>query len=296
MIFNKTQMSKIFSIIGAGVFLLSVVNIANADVFAEWDKRPIRVMLNLGKERIVTFNKDVAVALPSSLNGRMKVQSVGGSLYMTPSQLFDETRLQVKEVATGKIILLDVVATDQGEDYEYEPMVITTRADREQQEAELKARVKAETLQAIQEKKEKVEKPVAMPFADTPKTATQLPTPASLIRYAAQSLYAPARTIEPLPGVTRVAVKLPRLIPRLIPNLPLEIKPLESWGLGDYVVTAFRLKNTTDDDWQLAPQYLQGDYYAVAFQHPYVGRKGTLEDTTVVYVVTQGKFTTEMMY
>ncbi len=258
---------------------------AVADVFAHWDKHPITVRLNVGQERIVSVGKDVQVGIPAAINRLVRVQNNDGNIYIKASEPFPSTRVPLRDIKTGKLILLNVVATDQGKDYEYEPLVITygddetetNRANADLPQTPAKADISAKIPALV----------------ETPKTA--LPIPAALTRYAAQSLYAPMRTIEKLNGVHRVAMKLPTTLPALIPNLQLRITPLESWGMGEYVVTAVKLQNLANHQVQLDPRYLQGRFYAATFQHNWLGQHGTLEDTTVLYLVTQGKLTMAMI-
>ncbi len=61
-----------------------------------------------------------------------------------------------------------------------------------------------------------------------------------------------------------------------------------AYKLGTYTVTAVKLINTSNQRIALDPRTLQGDFYAATFQHGFLDRAGTPEDTTVVYLVTQG--------
>jgi hypothetical protein len=63
--------------------------------------------------------------------------------------------------------------------------------------------------------------------------------------------------------------------------------PLGAWQLGDFTVTAIKLKNQSFNAIQLDPRALQGKFYAATFQHVCLGGTGTPEDTTVVYLITK---------
>lgn len=258
-----------------GCLALSV----QADVFMQWDKKPLAIRLNLNQERIVTVEgQDSQVGIPASLNSILRVQSVGQAIYFKASQPFETTRVQLRNIENGKVILLDVSASDQGKDYEYEPVnIITQKVENNLQGTKLTEK-SSDTKQSL----------------SLPKSA--LPAPAALTRYAAQSLYAPLRAIEPLSGVYRVAMKLPQNIAQILPNLPIRATPLESFGLGDFVVTAVKIKNLSQEAITLDPRFLQGKYYAATFQHNRLGQFGSAEDTTVVYLVTLGKLTESMLY
>ena len=69
----------------------------------------------------------------------------------------------------------------------------------------------------------------------------RIPLPVALTCYAAQSLYAPSRTIEPLPGVHSVSLPLPDKLTSLLSSESVEIKPLAAWGLQGYSVVALAI-------------------------------------------------------
>lgn len=110
-----------------------------------------------------------------------------------------------------------------------------------------------------------------------------------LTRFAAQNLYAPLRTVEPLPGVMRVNLPRDLDLDTLMPTLPVRAVALASWRLEDQWVTAVRLTNTGADWVALDPRVLQGDFLTATFQHEALGPRGTPEDTTVLYLVTGGR-------
>lgn len=115
------------------------------------------------------------------------------------------------------------------------------------------------------------------------------PIPVLLTRYAAQSLYAPARTVEAVPGIHPVNPHLPRRVSTLYPSEPLTVTPLAGWGVANRSVVALRLTNTGSRKVVLDPRSLQGQFVSATFQHRWVGPAGTPEDTTTVYVVTAGR-------
>jgi len=115
----------------------------------------------------------------------------------------------------------------------------------------------------------------------------QTPIAVVLTRFAAQSLYAPLRTIEPVSGIRRVSLRRDINLETLLPTLPVHATPLAAWRLEDQWVTAVRLTNISDDEVTLDPRVLQGDFLTATFQHHVLGARGTPEDTTVVYLVTR---------
>ncbi len=254
-----------------GVSLLSLLSqSALAEVLMTWDRIPLPVDLHVGQQRIVIVDRNVQVGIDPALSGVLKVQSMGGAVYLEANAPFDTSRMQLRDMETGEIILLDLKST-QG-------------------------KAKLDTVRVVNQTVYNNDKSVSQTaisdenLGSEPEiTQSALPAPVALVRYAAQSLYAPLRTVEPLNGVHRVAVKLPKSIPNLMPNYSISATPLDSWGLEGYVVTAIRLKNQHNYRIELDPRYLQGYFHSAAFQHDWLGPKGTSEDTTVVYLVTEGK-------
>ncbi len=92
-----------------------------------------------------------------------------------------------------------------------------------------------------------------------------------LTRFAAQNLYAPLRTVEPLPGVMRANLPRDLDLDTLMPTLPVRAVALALWRLEDQWVTAVRLTNTGADWISLDPRVLQGDFLTATFQHEALG-------------------------
>lgn len=247
---------------------LSVMSSAYADILMQWDRIPLPVELHVKQERTIFVDKNVEIGIPSQINHKIQVQSIGGVVYLTAKEPFEKNRLQLRDLETGQIILLDILATEKEDKLDNIRLVFD------------------KSVSSNNTDKTLVESAVSS--ASEKNSHNSLPAPAALVRYAAQSLYAPQRTIEPLEGVSRVAMKLPKHLSTLLPNLNVEATPLESWGLNGYVVTAVKIKNKSKESVKLDPRYLQGKFYAASFQHDWLDSTGHLADTTVVYLVTEG--------
>ncbi|WP_031217516.1 TIGR03749 family integrating conjugative element protein, partial [Halomonas sp. PBN3] len=131
-------------------------------------------------------------------------------------------------------------------------------------------------------------RPSAQASGGESQRATATPVPVLLTRHAAQSLYAPQRTIEPLRGVSRVPMRLPESLGTLLPSLPVTATPLGAWRLDGWTVTAVKLENNDRRRaFELDPRWLQGDFYSATFMHPYLAPRGSVEDTTTVFLATR---------
>lgn len=247
---------KRISGVGLAIALGMSSCVAGAVELMRWERLPLPVPLVVGHERVVFLDDDVRVGLPGHLTGKLRVQSSDGVVYLLASEPIAPSRLQLQSVATGQIILLDIAASPG--DHTLEPLRIV-RGDPDQTPAE----------------------PTASALDATP-------TPVVLTRYAAQNLYAPLRTVEALPGVRRVLLRLNGELPTLLPTENVASTPIAAWRLGEYWVTAVKLRNRGAHPVQLDPRRLQASLFAATFQHAALGPAGSAEDTSVVYLVTRG--------
>lgn len=231
---------------------------AQAVELMHWERLPLAVPLVINQERVVFVDEAVRVGVPSNLKDKLRVQSTGGTLYLRASQAIAPTRLQLQSVKTGEIILLDIAAMPG--DQPLEPVRILKNAPVQATESESST--------------------VAVP--------ERTPIPAALTRYAAQSLYGPLRTVEALPGVRRVPLKLRTELPTLLPSENVSSTPIAAWRLGDYWVTAVKLRNRGTATVQLDPRQLQAKLFAATFQHAFLGPVSSSEDTTIAYLITRG--------
>ncbi|EOF5433970.1 TIGR03749 family integrating conjugative element protein [Salmonella enterica] len=247
--------------------LLFCHSAVNATELVQWQRLPLPVELHTGHERVIFVNRNVRVGYPAELDGKLRIQSSGGTVYLRADADFPEARLQLFDMDSGELILLDIRASAGNE---LEPLEL--RYD------ETVWRNDGEEEDGSEE--------------DTPDEMAQAeyaaPLPVVLTRYAAQMLYAPLRTVEPVVGITPVPVRLPASVTTLLPTEPVAATPLAAWRLGDTTVTAIKLQNRSQPRIDLDPRALQGSFVTATFQHNWLGAHGTPEDTTVVYLVTDG--------
>lgn len=226
----------------------------------KWERIPLSVPLHVGQERIIFADRNVRVGLPPELKGRLRIQSAGGAVYLRPEARFPSTRLVLQDTENGELILLDIRAVNKKGAPEPVRLVYGDQ-DNKQDEKKLSSGA-------------------SQPLP---------PLPVALIRYAAQTLYAPLRTVEALPGVHPLPLSLPETITTLLPSVPAEIRPLAAWGAGNYSVTALEVRNRSRNSIAPDPRCLQGRFHSAAFQHHRLGAAGTPEAVTVLYLVTEGR-------
>jgi integrating conjugative element protein (TIGR03749 family) len=259
--------------VGTAVVMSSAVQ---AVEILRWERMPLAVPLKVGQERIVFVDRNVRVGVPAGVGERLRVQSAGGAVYLRASEPIEPTRLQLQDADTGALILLDIAAEPPKDgEAELEPVRIVegnstpARYGEQSDGAEAPARTQEQSGARASRR--------------------ETPIPVVLTRFAAQNLYAPLRTVEPLPGVMRVNLRRDLDLGTLMPTLPVQAVALASWRLEDQWVTAVRLTNTSAGWVTLDPRVLQGEFLTSTFQHEALGPRGTPEDTTVLYLVTRGR-------
>ncbi len=256
----------VLSFLATATLTLGLIPNGMALEILRWERLPLAVPLVVGHERVIFIDRNVRIGVPASLGDRLRVQSAGGAIYLRASEPIEPTRLQLQDADTGILILLDIAA-EPGE-APLEPVRII--------EGESHAKRYGDTG--------------TPPAADTARLPTrETPVPVVLTRYAAQSLYAPLRTVEPVGGIVRVNLRRDLALDTLLPTLPVRARALAAWRLEDQWVTAIRLTNTSARWIDLDPRALQGDFVTATFQHPDLGPAGDSRDTSVVYLVTRGR-------
>ncbi len=259
-----------------GLLAVTLAPVVQAVEILRWERLPLAVPLVVGQERIVFIDRNVRVGVPASVADRLRVQSAGGAVYLRASEPIEPTRLQLQDADSGALILLDIAAqpaTDGGPALEPVRIVEGDTSPRRygQQQADNSEAADPSTQDATQPSRR--ETPVAV----------------VLTRYAAQNLYAPLRTVEPVAGIMRVNLRRDLSLDTLLPTQPVRATALAAWRLEDQWVTAVRLTHA-DSGWvTLDPRALQGDFLTATFQHDTLGPHGTPEDTTTLYLVTRGR-------
>lgn len=252
----------------AGLAMLCILPAAQAVEILHWNRLPLAVPLVVGQERVVFVDRNVRVGVPARIQDTLRVQSAGGAIYLKASDVIAPSRLQLQDVESGALILLDVAAEAAEPDAPpLEPVRIV------------------DVSQAAGVGSGAVAAPVPVAARSRPR---HTPVAVVLTRHAAQNLYAPLRTVDPIPGLT--AMSLPRKLPlkTLLPDLPLAYQALGAWRLDGTWVTAVRLRNKGVNPIALDARDLQGDFVAASFQHVSLGAAGQPQDTTVLYLVTRG--------
>lgn len=227
----------------------------------EWNKTPITLKLTVGHERMVHVPGSVKVGVPASLKSLLRTQSVNGTIYFLAHAPFDTTRVMVRTLDGGQVLLFDVSASESnGPTHPVQVFVKTTDDN-------------------------------TTSLSESASTSRETPTPYSyvaLTRFAAQQLYAPARLLHDRPGIVRIPVAR-ESIP-LLRGGTVDAQPLVAWRAGDRYLTAVTLTNQTHRPQTLDPRNLRGHWLTATFQHHRLLPAGSEADTTVVYLISNRPF------
>lgn len=248
---------------------------AQAIEIRHWERLPIPVQLIVDQERVIFVDHDVRVGIPASIRG-LRVQSAAGAVYLRADAPIDPPeRVQLQDTETGLPILIDLTArTAQSGEPPLEPLKILTGARQDETNANAA--------------------PNGAPHQTLYAQPGEPPLPILLTRYAAQTLYAPTRAVEHVPGIVRARI-VPEIAVVLLPAIwPVQARVLAAWRRDDMLVTAIRLTNTSTRGFMLDARLLQGealqhDCVAATFQHSTLGPTGEATDTTVLYLITRGR-------
>ena len=227
-----------------------------------WNKTPLRITLPVGQERLVHFPADVRVGLLSPLPPGLRTQSIAGTVYWYAQEPFPPTRVQVQELASGQMVLLDLQA---------QPGADTT---------------------PIQILRSRSADPAVMELGTQNQTASAAAQATAnfvqLTRYAAQQLYAPQRLVRELPAIHPVPVNTDPVA--LVRGGQVEARPLIAWRGSEDYITAVRLQNLTGQAVILDPRNLRGQWMAATFQQARLLPRGDEADTTCVYLISARPF------
>jgi len=248
------------------IFLLAhTIAFADAEIIEriEWKKVPIKLNLKASHERLIHFPSPVKVGLPGRLQPMLRAQSVDGTLYLLANSAFKTTRVMVREIENGKVYLFDITASKEGG--QTNPVQIYSAGSSNGKLDETESLTNKDTHPAFKQY-----------------------SYVALTRFASQQLYAPARVLQDLPGITRTPVS--RKPVKLIHGGAIEATPLVAWRTGNLYLTALKLINRTSQPQILDPRNTRGTWLSAAFQHNRLLPAGDEADATAVYLISARPF------
>lgn len=223
-----------------------------------WNKTPINIVLPVGTERRIDFPISIKLQVPASIQDKSKrIQvSESGSVYWLATKPFKSARVNAI-TDTGYSYILNVEARKKAPD---NPIAIIDNR--------IKTNKNQDDVQSV----------FNYDYVD-------------MIRFAAQSIYAPERLVKRLPGIHRVQVDTSPVL--LVKGGDLITAPMAQWmasTVPSLYVTAIRVTSNSLKRIVLDPRLLRGDFLAASSQHGYVNAVGDDGDTTTWYLVSSQPF------
>jgi integrating conjugative element protein (TIGR03749 family) len=267
-------MKKITAIM---ILLTSINCFANPINFEQriWNHLPINITLPIGKEKIIKFPDSVSLGIPAAIKNDLFIQNDAGWLYLTAKKPFTKKRVEIKDNAAGEILLLNLSAQKNAG---------------------------SAPLEIIYQQTETQNKTLPNPLQGSLAYAT-------LIRYAEQELYAPARLRKNpynIQLINSYVTKKGTLTKTQIfyglfnDHSTINIKWAE-WRGGNYYVTAVMVRNMqkTNIDLSRSLPLLCGranqSWNAVVFFPNWkLAKAGKANDTTMAFLISQKPFEEQM--
>lgn len=251
---------------------------AAAGAFAEtvrWERAPIPLRLEVGRERMVVFSRSGEVGIPRALaeSGALRVAFVNDTAYWNAYAPFAPHRVPVR-LADGTTVLFDVSA-GPARNGATPGLLRVVRAGEDAAEVSESAAGTAEGERVLR-----------------------------LIRFAVQQDYAPARVAGTLPGAVHGTVVVEGDLSRLYRHADaarLEVLPRSAWEALGLHVTGLEFVNASEAPMKLDPRLLQHTagvavnghgrrFVAAGWLAAELAPAGRSGSSTMVYVVTRRPF------
>jgi integrating conjugative element protein (TIGR03749 family) len=232
-----------------------------------FERRPVVVVVEIGRERLVHFPYEVAIHQPDPMPDPLTVQLIGSTAYLNATAPIHRLRLVAEGLDGQGMIPMDVV--------------VRTRAPSVPDELEI--------LVANAASRAGHGHAGGDGTAESGDDETDPPDLVQLSRYCSQMLYAPQRLIKPVRGVRQVDVRV-RPVPRLYRGSAVITTPIAAWRARALYVTAVRFTNRTNQPVELDMDELRGRWVAATPQHWRLLPQGSEADTTAVCLISEQAF------
>jgi integrating conjugative element protein (TIGR03749 family) len=235
-----------------------------------WERLPLAVPLVVGQERVVFIDRNVRIGVPAGVGEHLRVQSAGGAIYLRASEPIPPTRLQLQDVESGALILLDIAAEPaKAGQPALEPVrIVEGEAPGDYGDGRPPP---ARTTQGDARRRPRHARNAGGRRADALRGAEPL-------RAAAHR--------GAVAGIGRVNLRRDLALDTLLPTLPVRAQALAAWRLEDQWVTAVR-SPTPPGAGSTSTRARCRATSRRDLPAPDLGRPGAA-DTTVVYLVTRG--------
>ena len=230
---------------------------------------PLKLTLKAGEESVLRFPWAVEPGISSDMMGMLdQPRVIGDTFYLTPASPFDFERFTFLSPETGAIILIDIRSAEDA--LPVRVIVNDSRA------ADAAAEVRSESPAGVAATDNRAE-------PDTRYTVIEL------AQFAMQMVYAPAREIRLMPGLTELTIKDPIVVEDLVPGAFVEAVQWKEWRTqDDRYLTVLAVQNTGSSPVSLDPTVRRHSRYEIA-STPYssnLAPSGMPGDTTTLVIIS----------
>lgn len=230
-----------------------------------FQRAPVRIVLPVNRERLITFPGPVAFHAPEGFETLVQSQIIERTAYLKPLAPFGTLRVVAEDLATGRLIPIDLVA-DAKTRTALRPVEVMVAG-------QASSGSTADTSSNVSNP------PPASPALDM----------VGLTRFAAQSLYAPRRLAPAAPGVKQLPIAASP-VEGLYRGWRVQTTPIGAWRSGQLYVTALRFSNEGQQPIDIDLQEMRGRWLAATAQHTRLLAAGSDWSTTTVYLVCDRPF------
>lgn len=240
-----------------------------------WTGEPISIALPINKEKRLIFPAAVSVDFKSALNeDQLRIVNNDQSIYLTALKRFSVTRIYVTLKETGKVILLDLVTSENASD--------TTQ--------QIDIKLNNHPAASIKTNVETINESVSSISENITNNDVSF---IDLIRFAWQEVYAPERLIHNRSVFTRAPMHTEKFVSDLVYGDKVIAYPEGSWIGGNQYITAILLRNKYPHqtyinirkdlcgNWQAASIYPTGNL------KPYGNKRG---DSAMLFLISTQPF------
>ncbi|MBD1577105.1 DUF3438 family protein [Vibrio sp. S11_S32] len=255
--------------------LLFVGFFAHATTALTWDGKPLSIMLEVGKERVIRFTDNVQFRLAESVTNDLSMSTSAGILYVTAKKPLTDVPVDIRLSSTGEIIRIR----------------LTSSKDKQKlDEIKISPPLKKQHMTAFDDSSSEVSNPNDMMSAHEG-------DPVALIQYAAIRNMMPKRlwkrdqSIAELPSPKNISLK--QLFLGKSAGV-FDSHIMATYRSGSMVLTAISLKNTTPYPVAIDFRDISIETMFVSVPKPYysLAEKDNInsKDLGVVYIITKGDF------
>jgi integrating conjugative element protein (TIGR03749 family) len=285
--------------------LLLILSLITSPVWAvmpvEWQKRPIKIPLHVGEQRLVHFPDHVLFGRPKSLTDKLDVSSLQGTLYLTALEEFEPTQVKVRLNDSGDVVLLDLVALQpNGQPFD-EVLVSVPGSEAGANQSSMlldgQSAPPDGNKQSANPSNGASAAAAENPLKGTPfePSTDEVMSPEEMIQFAAREFYAPPRLRTTDPRMNRTSIDKDEDTTDLFIDTSYGIfdaTPVAAWisPSGQYLTT-IRLINTKPYAVNVNPFHLNMQFNYAAPQHIKLEQANVPGDTTMLYIITDRPFT-----